>query len=114
MNRLHQRPFIPAHDDPGVSIAVFGLTFKPNTDDMREAPSIPLVTALKDFGARVRAYDPIGIEQARGILPDVTFWDGPSRSTRNALRHPARQHERPWTPDHATALAAWLQLHLRK
>jgi UDPglucose 6-dehydrogenase len=61
----------------GKTIAVFGLTFKPNTDDMREAPSIPLVTALKDFGARVRAYDPVGIEQARSILPDVTFCDGP-------------------------------------
>ncbi len=49
----------------GKTIAVLGLTFKPNTDDMREAPSIPLVTALLDFGARVRAYDPVGVEQAR-------------------------------------------------
>jgi UDPglucose 6-dehydrogenase len=61
----------------GKTIAVLGLTFKPNTDDMREAPSIPLVTALLDFGARVRAYDPVGIEQARSLLPDVTFCDGP-------------------------------------
>src|SRR5271165_1231164 len=61
----------------GKTIAVLGLTFKPNTDDMREAPSIPLVTALQDFGARVRAYDPVGTEQARGLLPDVTFCDGP-------------------------------------
>jgi len=44
---------------------------------MREAPSVPLVTALQDFGARVRAYDPVGIEQARSVLPDVTFCDGP-------------------------------------
>ena len=48
----------------GKTIAVLGLTFKPNTDDMREAPSIPLVTALQDFGAQVRAYDPDGMEQA--------------------------------------------------
>ena len=61
----------------GKTIAVFGLTFKPNTDDMREAPSVPLITALMDFGARVRAYDPVGIEQARGILPNVIFCDGP-------------------------------------
>jgi UDPglucose 6-dehydrogenase len=61
----------------GKTIAVLGLTFKPNTDDMREAPSIPLVTALLDFGARVRAYDPVGVEQARSLLPDVTFCDGP-------------------------------------
>src|SRR5262249_43344753 len=47
------------------------------TDDMREAPSIPLITALQDFGARVRAYDPIGIEQARSLLTGVTFCDGP-------------------------------------
>jgi UDPglucose 6-dehydrogenase len=61
----------------GKTIAVLGLTFKPNTDDMRESPSIPLVTALVDFGARVRAYDPVGVEQARSLLPDVTFCDGP-------------------------------------
>ena len=61
----------------GKTIAILGLTFKPNTDDMREAPSVPLVTALQDFGARVRAYDPVGIEQARKVLPDVTFCDGP-------------------------------------
>jgi len=61
----------------GKTIAVLGLTFKPNTDDMREAPSIPLITALQDFGARVRAYDPVGIEQARSLLSDVTFCDGP-------------------------------------
>jgi UDPglucose 6-dehydrogenase len=61
----------------GKTIAVLGLTFKPNTDDMREAPSIPLVTALLDFGARVRAYDPVGVDQARSLLPDVTFCDGP-------------------------------------
>ena len=61
----------------GKTIAVLGLTFKPNTDDMREAPSIPLITALLDFGASVRAYDPVGVEQARSLLPDVTFCDGP-------------------------------------
>jgi UDPglucose 6-dehydrogenase len=61
----------------GKTIAILGLTFKPNTDDMREAPSVPLVTALQDFGARVRAYDPVGVEQARALLPDVTFCEGP-------------------------------------
>src|SRR6202521_1195044 len=61
----------------GKTIAVLGLTFKPNTDDMREAPSIPLITALADMGARVRAYDPAGMEQARQVLTDVDFCDGP-------------------------------------
>jgi UDPglucose 6-dehydrogenase len=61
----------------GKTIAVLGLTFKPNTDDMREAPSIPLITALQDMGARVRAYDPVGMEQARPLLNNVEFCDGP-------------------------------------
>ena len=51
----------------GKTIAVLGLTFKPNTDDMREAPSIPLITALQDMGAKVRAYDPTGMEQAKPL-----------------------------------------------
>jgi len=56
-------------------VAILGLTFKPNTDDMREAPSIPLITALQDMGAKVRAYDPIGMEQAKSLIKDVTFCD---------------------------------------
>jgi len=57
----------------GKTIAVLGLTFKPNTDDMREAPSIPLITALQDMGAKVRAYDPTGMEQAKPLMPKVVF-----------------------------------------
>ena len=55
------------------TIAVLGLTFKPDTDDIREAPSIPLITALQDFGAHVRAYDPAGMENAKGVLQNVQF-----------------------------------------
>src|SRR5213075_3265958 len=55
----------------GKVIAVLGLTFKPNTDDMREAPSIPLITALKDMGATVRAFDPVGMEPAKVEMPDI-------------------------------------------
>jgi len=54
---------------------VLGLTFKPNTDDMREAPSISVITALQDLGAKVQAYDPVGTEQARNVLSDVTYCD---------------------------------------
>lgn len=61
----------------GKTIAVLGLTFKPNTDDMRDAPSIPLITALQDLGANVRAYDPAGMEKAKAILSDVAYCDGP-------------------------------------
>jgi UDPglucose 6-dehydrogenase len=57
----------------GKTIAVLGLTFKPNTDDMREAPSVAIVTALQDAGARIRVYDPVGMEQARSQLGDVDY-----------------------------------------
>ncbi len=59
----------------GKTIGLLGLTFKPDTDDMREAPSIPLVTGLLDLGATVRAYDPAGMEQAKRELPDITYCD---------------------------------------
>jgi len=59
----------------GKTVAVLGLTFKPNTDDMREAPSIALITALQDLGAAVRAYDPAGMEQAKLLLPDIAYAD---------------------------------------
>ena len=59
------------------TVAVLGLTFKPNTDDMRDSPSIPLITALQDMGAKVRGYDPEGMAQAREVLSNVTYADGP-------------------------------------
>src|SRR6201987_4052421 len=61
----------------GKTVAVLVLTFKPDTDDMREAPSIPLVTGLLDMGAKVRAHDPVGIEQARKELPEIDYVDDP-------------------------------------
>src|SRR4249919_3972045 len=61
----------------GKTVAILGLTFKPNTDDMREAPSIPLITALQDMGAHVRVYDPVGMEQAKQVLTDVAYSTGP-------------------------------------
>ena len=61
----------------GKTIALLGLAFKLNTDDMRDAPSISIVTALQDGGAHVRAYDPKAMDQARRIMPDVTFCDDP-------------------------------------
>jgi UDPglucose 6-dehydrogenase len=57
----------------GKTIAVLGLTFKPNTDDTRDSPSIPLITALHDLGAIVRGYDPAGMAQAKPHLPDVHY-----------------------------------------
>ncbi len=57
----------------GKTVAVLGLTFKPNTDDTRDSPAIPLITALQDMGATVRGYDPAGMEQAKPLLPAVTY-----------------------------------------
>jgi UDPglucose 6-dehydrogenase len=68
----------------GKTVAVLGLTFKPDTDDMREAPSIPLVTGLLDMGAKVRAHDPVGMEQARKELPDIEYCDDPYECVKGA------------------------------
>ena len=63
-------------DVEGKSICILGLTFKPNTDDMRDSPALEIVPALQRLGARVRAFDPEGRE-ARILLPGVSFEDGP-------------------------------------
>jgi len=57
----------------GKRIAVLGLTFKAETDDMRESPAVSIITALQDAGAKVRAYDPQGMAHARSILNDVDY-----------------------------------------
>jgi UDPglucose 6-dehydrogenase len=57
----------------GKAVAVLGLTFKPNTDDMRDSPAIDIIQALQDAGADVRAFDPEGHEQAALVLKDVTY-----------------------------------------
>jgi UDPglucose 6-dehydrogenase len=59
------------------TIAVLGLTFKPNTDDMREAPSLTIIRTLQDAGARIIAYDPQGMEQAKHLLDNVRYADDP-------------------------------------
>jgi len=57
----------------GKTVAVLGLTFKPNTDDMRDSPAIAVVQALQDAGAIIRAFDPEGVEQAKLVLTDVDY-----------------------------------------
>ncbi|WP_336489412.1 UDP-glucose dehydrogenase family protein [Methylobacterium nigriterrae] len=61
----------------GKMIAVLGLTFKPNTDDMREAPSQAIITGLLDAGAKVTAHDPEGMGHAKEIMPDVVYVNDP-------------------------------------
>ncbi len=57
----------------GKTIAVLGLAFKADTDDMRDSPSIPVIQALQDFGAHIRAYDPEAMENSKGIFTQVDF-----------------------------------------
>ena len=71
-------------DARGRTVALLGLTFKPNTDDMRDAPSLAIVQALLDAGARVRAYDPEGMDQARPLMRDVEFASGPYEAAEEA------------------------------
>ncbi len=57
----------------GKILAILGLTFKPNTDDMREAPSISIIRGLQKQGAEIRAFDPVGMEAARKIFRKVHY-----------------------------------------
>ena len=59
----------------GKTIAILGLTFKPNTDDMRDAPSLAIIASLKDSDAKIRAYDPEGMEPAMALMPDIYYAD---------------------------------------
>jgi UDPglucose 6-dehydrogenase len=68
----------------GKRVAVLGLAFKPNTDDMREAPSIPLIEGLIGGGAEVAAYDPVAAEQARPLMPQVEFADDAQAAAKGA------------------------------
>jgi UDPglucose 6-dehydrogenase len=61
----------------GKTIGILGVAFKPNTDDMRDAPSLSIVPALQDAGAVVRAYDPEAMHEAERLLPDVVWCDEP-------------------------------------
>ena len=71
-------------DVAGKTIGVLGLAFKPNTDDMRDAPSLDIIPALQEAGATVRAFDPEGMEEASNMLTDVHFCDGPYHALEGA------------------------------
>ena len=68
----------------GKHIAVLGLTFKPNTDDMRESPSLDIIPALQKAGAEIHAFDPKGMPEAKEMLEDITFHDDPYGSVEKA------------------------------
>jgi len=71
-------------DSHGKTVALLGLTFKANTDDMRDSPAISIVQALQDAGIQVRAYDPEGMEQAAKLLDNVTYCQDPYDAMRGA------------------------------
>ncbi|HRN88612.1 UDP-glucose/GDP-mannose dehydrogenase family protein [Hyphomicrobium sp.] len=71
-------------DVRGKTVALLGLTFKPNTDDMRDAPSIAIVQGLQDAGAKIRAFDPEGMNAARDYMSDVTFTTDPYAAAEGA------------------------------
>ena len=61
----------------GKTIAILGVTFKPNTDDMRDSPSLDIVSGLQDAGARIRAFDPEGMTEAETMMKDVAWCEDP-------------------------------------
>ncbi|NSL24026.1 UDP-glucose dehydrogenase family protein [Agrobacterium tumefaciens] len=71
-------------DVRGKKIAVLGLTFKPNTDDMRDSPAIAIIQTLQDGGARVVGYDPEGMANARLLMEDIDYATGPYEAAQDA------------------------------
>ena len=64
-------------DVQGKKIAVLGLTFKPNTDDMRDSPSLDIIPLLQKAGATIKAFDPQGMEEAKLLLKDIVYGRDP-------------------------------------
>jgi UDPglucose 6-dehydrogenase len=68
----------------GKTVAVLGVTFKPNTDDMRDAPSLTIIPALLGGGAKVRVVDPQGRREGEVLLPNVSWHDDPYEAAQGA------------------------------
>src|SRR5687767_561142 len=80
VNRRQRQAMVPkieklVGDVAGKTIAVLGLAFKPETDDMREAPAIDIINGLIKLGARIRAYDPVAMIESAAVLPEVNYAD---------------------------------------
>ena len=71
-------------DLSGKNVAVLGLAFKPNTDDMREAPSLSIIPKLQEKGVKITAYDPAAMEEAKDLLEGITFAKGPYDAIKDA------------------------------
>ncbi|MBU2621656.1 MAG: UDP-glucose 6-dehydrogenase, partial [Proteobacteria bacterium] len=66
----------------GATIAIWGLSFKPKTDDIREAPSLKIIEELQKLGAKINAFDPVATENAKKVLKDVAFFNDPYETIR--------------------------------
>ncbi len=89
INEEQKRLFIKKIEDTiwiiqGKTIGVLGLAFKPNTDDMRHAPSIDIINTLKNHGAKIKAYDPKAMEKAKKILKDIKYCKNPYEVAKNS------------------------------
>jgi UDPglucose 6-dehydrogenase len=89
VNRRQRRAMLPKIEKlvgelRNKDIAVLGLAFKPETDDMREAPSVDIIRSLIESGARIHAYDPVAMEEAAKILPDVDYTEDEYAAVKNA------------------------------
>lgn len=87
-NKQKKKPFIKLQqvmgEIQGKTIAILGLSFKPNTDDMREAPSIDIINAIQNEGGIVKAFDPASMEMASQLLDNVFFANSPYEAVENA------------------------------
>jgi UDPglucose 6-dehydrogenase len=68
----------------GKTVAIWGLAYRPDTDDMRDTPSVTIVRGLQNRGAKIRAYDPLTMENAREALPDITYCEDPYEAAKGA------------------------------
>ena len=89
VNRRQREAMLPKIDKlvggvKGKTIAVLGLAFKPETDDMREAPSVEIVKGLLEQGARIQAYDPVAMKEAAKLLPDIEYAEDEYAAVKNA------------------------------
>lgn len=90
INRYQRIRFIETIDEAlnknlsGSTIAVWGLSYRPHTDDMRDTPSLTIIRGLEKRGAKIRAYDPLSMDQAREHLPDITYCKTPYEAAKGA------------------------------
>jgi UDPglucose 6-dehydrogenase len=78
VNRRQRQAMVPKIEKlvgelKGKTVAILGLAFKPETDDMREAPAIDIINGLVERGAKIQAYDPVAMNEAARVLPQVSF-----------------------------------------